>query len=108
MTFLFIDSETRDWLEKSIAEMHAIFADEDRLDYFDGDDTARDIANRLGELLEENKESMQVCPNCGEAMNVEGGTPQMDGKAAWQDVTCLMCGCTYTEVYQYTHTEKDG
>lgn len=46
-----------------------------------------------------------ACPNCGEVCEVEGGHVEIDDFHAWQDVTCLKCGCEYTEIYEYCFTE---
>ena len=39
------------WLRESIDEMHDIYNDKSRDDWFDGDDIAIEIANAVDELL---------------------------------------------------------
>ncbi len=38
------------------------------------------------------------CPTC-KSGQIEGGNIQIDGREAWQPVSCLNCGSTWTEVY---------
>ena len=39
------------------------------------------------------------CPLCNSGQ-IEGGNIQIDGKEAWQPVSCLKCGGQWTEVYE--------
>ena len=39
------------------------------------------------------------CPTC-KSGQIEGGNIQIDGKEAWQPVSCLNCGSSWTEVYE--------
>ena len=41
----------------------------------------------------------ETCPECG-SIQIEGGNVQIDGKEAWQPVSCLHCRTTWTEVYE--------
>jgi hypothetical protein len=54
--------------------------------------------------------SLDSCPNCGADGNGEDdvifwGEKNADGDSAWQDAECKKCGCLFTEVYTYSHTE---
>ena len=49
------------------------------------------------------------CPQCGSG-DIEGGNIQIEGKEAWQPVSCYVCGTSWTEVYEAkcrTNIERD-
>lgn len=46
-----IDGKTADFMRSSLAEMHRIYADDDRTDYFDADDIAIGIACKVETYL---------------------------------------------------------
>jgi|GEM_PF-1589990 len=48
-----MDAETLKWLRGAIAEMKAMYADESRSDWYDADDLAREIAEKVGDLIDE-------------------------------------------------------
>ena len=50
------------------------------------------------------------CPNCGahEEDDILWGDKEWGGESAWQNGTCNKCGCEFTEVYGYCHTEIDA
>ena len=51
----------------------------------------------------------EACPTC-DSGDIEGGNVQIDGKEAWQPVSCLNCGTSWTEVYEAkcrTNIERD-
>lgn len=49
-----LTAEQVEWFRKSIDEMNAIFSDESRMDWFDGDDAAKAIADELDVILTRN------------------------------------------------------
>ena len=46
-----IPEDKVDWFIRTIDDMNAIFNDEKRIEYFDGDDLALSVANELDDLL---------------------------------------------------------
>lgn len=44
----------------------------------------------------------QVCPVCNKKYTVEGGSVEMDGDKAYQEVTCTSCGASWTDIYTLT------
>lgn len=53
MKKLAIDDETYEWFKESIEDMRTIYADKERDDWWDADDLAKDIAEKLGELMQD-------------------------------------------------------
>jgi hypothetical protein len=45
------------------------------------------------------KKNGGVCPHCGEDQ-IEGESVEIDGGEATQDVSCLGCGATWTDLYK--------
>ena len=41
----------------------------------------------------------EACPICM-SKDIQGGNIQIEGKEAWQPVSCLTCGAGWTEVYE--------
>ena len=46
-----LTDEQVDWFRKSIDMMNEIYSDESRMDWFDGDDIAKNIADELDYIL---------------------------------------------------------
>ena len=47
-----VEDDTYEWMKDAIAKMRAIYADQNRSDWFDADDMARDVAEVVGDLIE--------------------------------------------------------
>jgi hypothetical protein len=45
------------------------------------------------------------CPRCGEESNLTGDSVELDGKEAWQEVTCHVCGKIFRNVYKLSFQE---
>ena len=53
MRTLQIDDDTYMWLKAQIASMKAMYADQNRDDWWDADDIAREVAETVGELIKQ-------------------------------------------------------
>ena len=47
------------------------------------------------------------CPVCGSG-DMSGERMQVDGPTASQDVNCLTCGCTWTDIYRFAGIDPDN
>jgi RNase P subunit RPR2 len=50
------------------------------------------------------KNGYGTCPKCKE-YGIEGGMLEVDGKVAWQDLTCLECGFSWRDEYTLSNIE---
>lgn len=49
------------------------------------------------------------CPKCNAVfLDIEWGDKDCSGTTSWQIATCKKCGCEFTEIYKYSHTEIDA
>ncbi len=52
------------------------------------------------------KKCFNHCPKCNAITNdIEWGDNNWGENSAWQDATCNICGCEFSEVYNYAYTE---
>ena len=59
--------------------------------------TARKIEKYL-------KNGWSKCPSC-KSVSIEGESVQIDGKGAWQDMSCIECGLLWTDIYVLARIE---
>ena len=43
----------------------------------------------------------QNCPRCNDR-DIEGGSVEIDGPIAWQNINCVACGLEWTDQYELT------
>ena len=56
----------------------------------------------------EPKKCFNYCPKCNAGdPDIAWGDKDWAATGAWQNATCQKCGCEFTEVYEYSHTEID-
>ena len=54
------------------------------------------------------KKCFNYCPKCNATdPNIEWGDKDWADAFAWQNATCTVCGCEFTEIYEYTQTEYE-
>ena len=46
-----------------------------------------------------------ICLNCGSS-DIEGGFVEVDCGSAWQNIICLVCSSTWTDVYKLNDVEN--
>ena len=46
-----------------------------------------------------------ICPSC-HSNDIEGGNVDIDNWGAWQPVSCLSCGSTWTDIYKLTGVQN--
>ncbi|MBQ9042148.1 MAG: hypothetical protein IJ111_04965 [Eggerthellaceae bacterium] len=92
------------WFRRRIDEMSSVFADEERSDWFDADDMAREIAEELGRILPECSDVRDPsrCPQCGSAF-IEGGHADFDRRQVYQRLRCCECGFQWSDAYEYAN-----
>lgn len=45
-----------------------------------------------------------MCPRCKRS-GLEGGSIEIDGGIAWQEINCLDCALKWNDIYQLTNAE---
>jgi hypothetical protein len=59
-------------------------------------------------MCDNEKVCFNKCPKCGATEeDIVFGDKDWGDTTAWQNGTCLKCGCEFREVYEYKFTEID-